>query len=115
MAIIKKVYIMKHNYFFEKLLLTVDDLATSNKKMKDRLFNAVISHFIRIEPGSINDIPAKYYDKYKDIMTKLTIKEPINNQGRIFATIYSMKRNEPKKIAKEIFDLFYCYIKDNLK
>lgn len=106
---------MRHDYFFEKLFLTVDELATSNQKMKDRLFNAIISHFIRIEPGSINDIPAKYYDKYKNIMTKLTINEQKHNEGRIQATFDAMKRNEPQKIAKEIFDLFHCYIRDNLK
>ena len=104
---------MSNSYIFEKLMLTVNILATGKGRINDRLKSAVMSQFERLSPGH-NDIPNKYTVKHNQIMKQLTCVKPIGDEGSLTATIDSLSEDESQEIAEKIVSLFHEFISDNI-
>ena len=107
---------MKYDYAFEKLMATIDILATNKGRIKKRLFDAVLSQFINLTSDKItNYLPSNLQKKYDIIISILTKEKAIANEGSLEATIKKLSEEEAKKIAEDIFSLFFNFLVDYYK
>ncbi len=84
-------------YTFEKLWATVAILAEGHGTVQERLADAYTSQLMRLTP---DDIPADMRDAFIELERRLTVKDPVADEGRVAATISGMDDSEAKGLRR---------------
>ena len=90
---------MKYAYANKKFTAAVAGMVTSPKTIQDRVGDAYINHFMRLET---EELPEESRIKFSNMFQRLTICEPIGNKGSVQATISQMSTDEAIEIAMDI-------------
>jgi hypothetical protein len=86
-------------YAFEKLSDTVSILSKKSGTTKSRLKEATTDSFVRI---SKSDMPKALLDEYKSIYDRLTKTDPVDREGRFYASIEAMSDTEATELTEDI-------------
>jgi hypothetical protein len=93
---------MGWDYGWEKLYGTARTLAFSPGELRERVRDAIIFNAIHI--GEDN-LPPDLWEKFSNLMAKVTVADPKGNEGTVEATLRTMSDLQLSEIAGELFDL----------
>lgn len=91
------------DYAQEKLGDAISYLASSDGDLRQRLANA----FWGFHPVRPEDFPTDLQDQYRTIVSNLTKVQATGDEGSVIATTRAMAPVEAKKVAEDLFELFY--------
>ena len=89
-------------YAYEKLSDTVNTLSTKSGNSQEKLKEAMIFGFCRIDES---DMPSELVNYYKSIYDRLTQTDPLKDEGRFHASIDSMSEQERLLLINDIKEL----------
>ncbi len=93
---------MSVDYIHEKLMTSVDILATSRGTLRQRLGYAY-DQFSRLSNPDIGWLSDDHRQRFCDIMRRMTAK------GNVTETLARMSAKEDRAIAEGLFSLFLAY------
>ena len=96
---------MSLSYAYEKLMVAVDVLATSPQSIQDRIEDAFISGFSRINPNE--DLPEKLRADFQQLQNQVTRVPATGDEGTLRATMRVVTDEEATEIAEKILHLFH--------
>lgn len=89
-------------YTYEKLSDTVNTLSTTSGNSQQKLKEAMIYGFVRIDES---DMPLQLTNDYKSIYNRLTQTDPLKDEGRFHASIDAMSEQERLLLIDDIKEL----------
>ena len=90
------------SYVLEKLRSAVDDLATSDSPLRDRIHNVFVSHLHVCGAG---DFPAELRGVWESIETMLTAAGDLDGRGSVRNTLDGMDSEQVRSVAGKIVSL----------
>ncbi len=94
------------DYAREKMLVAVQQMATSSLSLRERLFNAYLS-FHTLSP---EDLAQDIQPDLSWVLESLT-QMPDQGEGSVWATLKSMTDNQHVAVADRIFGIFWKLVK----
>ena len=90
---------MKYAYANKKFTAAVIEMATSPKNIQERVGDAFINHFMRLET---EELPEEIRLKFSKMFQRLTSCDAVGNKGTVQATIDQMSTDEGIELAMDI-------------
>ena len=90
---------MKNGYPFEKFSNAVHGMAVSPNSIQRRVADAYIYNLIHLKA---EELPEEIRLKFKGLHERLTLVEPVGDEGSVYATTNEMNTNEAIEIAHSI-------------
>ncbi len=97
---------MSLEYAWEKLYITVRNLASGTGSIQERLADAYISGGYILGLGTQNELPTDLQPSYAAINRTMTRVPAQGDEGDIVATTRQMSDDEAVEVAEQIVDLF---------
>jgi len=97
---------MSLEYAWEKLYITVRNLASGTGSIQERLANAYLSGGYILNLAKGDDLPPDLLPSYEAINERMTRTPPQGDEGSIVASTRQMSDEEAVKVAERIVDLF---------
>lgn len=94
---------MNASYAWEKFYLAVENMASSQDSLQQRLGDAYRFHLIHINPDTLPDNIQQDFHKLRE---RLTRDKAIADEGKVQATIQNMSTDEAAELIKQVVDMF---------
>ena len=92
----------KDGYAIVNLTMAVNDMASSDSPLADRIYNVFISHLKTLRP---EDFPDELRGLWESIYTMLTVEEDLYGLGRVKTTLDRMDSEHLVSVAEKIVKL----------
>ncbi len=90
-------------YTHERLWATVLALAQADGTVQERLASAVTSQLLYLSP---DHFPLDMRDPFIELVRRLTVKDPVGDEGRVQATTAVMDEFEARSIVEAIVAMY---------